>query len=133
MFSGGEVSPTLALHTLCAPRPPSPHSPPADDSYVVLASDGLFAEEARGGGGGLDNNTVAELCNASGGSSCSALAESMSKAAQKVGAWLILFDAEGVRAWEYLMREGGTHLIVWCVGGARLLNASHLRDMLLVV
>jgi hypothetical protein len=32
----------------------------------VLASDGLFAEEARGGGGGLDNETVAELCNAAG-------------------------------------------------------------------
>lgn len=36
------------------------------DTWLVLASDGLFAEEARGGGGGLDNETVAELCNAAG-------------------------------------------------------------------
>lgn len=56
-----------------------------DDTYIVLASDGLFAEESRGGGGGLDNDTVAELCGASAGSSCAALAETMSKAAQKVG------------------------------------------------
>ncbi|KIZ03312.1 putative protein phosphatase 2C 45 [Monoraphidium neglectum] len=56
-----------------------------DDTHIVIASDGLFAEEARGGGGGLDNATVAELCGAAGASSCSALAETMSKTAQKVG------------------------------------------------
>jgi protein phosphatase 1K len=50
----------------------------------VLASDGLFAEEARGGGGGLDNATVAELCTA-GAASCGALAETLAAAAQKVG------------------------------------------------
>lgn len=55
------------------------------DSYLVLASDGLFAEEARGGGGGLDNATVAELCGAAAGTSCGALAETLALAAQRVG------------------------------------------------
>jgi protein phosphatase 1K len=67
------------------PPPLSLQPPPDDDTHIVIASDGLFAEEARGGGGGLDNATVAELCGAAGASSCSALAETMSKAAQKVG------------------------------------------------
>jgi serine/threonine protein phosphatase PrpC len=70
------------------PRPaaPRPSAAPADaDTHIVIASDGLFAEEARGGGGGLDNATVAELCGASSGTSCKALAETMSTAAQKVG------------------------------------------------
>lgn len=46
---------------------PSPHvgdtSPgrAADDSLVVLASDGLFANSERGGGGGLSNQEVVEL------------------------------------------------------------------------
>eukprot|EP00878_Enallax_costatus_P003009 GHUV01003207.1.p1 GENE.GHUV01003207.1~~GHUV01003207.1.p1 ORF type:complete len:401 (+),score=115.71 GHUV01003207.1:173-1204(+) len=57
-----------------------------DDSYLVLASDGLFAEEARGGGGGLDNDGVAELCNAAGaGTSCEALAKTLAGTAVKVG------------------------------------------------
>jgi protein phosphatase 1K len=56
------------------------------DSWIVLASDGLFAEEARGGGGGLDNDTVAELCKAAGGSSsCDTLAKLLAESAQKVG------------------------------------------------
>lgn len=57
-----------------------------DDSYLVLASDGLFAEESRGGGGGLDNEGVAELCNAAGpGTSCEALAKMLATTAVKVG------------------------------------------------
>lgn len=36
-------------------------SPAADDTFLVVASDGLFAEELRGGGGGLDNATLCEL------------------------------------------------------------------------
>ncbi|KAI8477473.1 MAG: phosphatase 2C-like domain-containing protein [Monoraphidium minutum] len=55
------------------------------DTHIVIASDGLFNEEARGGGGGLDNATVAELCGAAAGTSCRALAETLSLAAQKVG------------------------------------------------
>jgi len=57
----------------------------AKDSWLVLASDGLFAEEARGGGGGLDNDTVAELCTAAGGSSPERLAKLLAESAQKVG------------------------------------------------
>ncbi|KAF6257407.1 phosphatase 2C-like domain-containing protein [Scenedesmus sp. NREL 46B-D3] len=56
------------------------------DSYLVLASDGLFAEEARGGGGGLDNDGVAELCRAAGANAdCSKLAETLARTAVKVG------------------------------------------------
>ena len=33
----------------------------ADDSLVVLASDGLFANAERGGGGGLSNQEVVDL------------------------------------------------------------------------
>lgn len=57
----------------------------AGDTYVVLASDGLFAEELRGGGGGLDNETVAELCSSAGGASCEQLAKTLSLTAQEVG------------------------------------------------
>jgi protein phosphatase 1K len=56
------------------------------DSYLVLASDGLFAEESRGGGGGLDNDGVAELCKAAGANAdCSKLAQTLAKTAVKVG------------------------------------------------
>ncbi len=54
-------------------------------SYVVLASDGLFAEEARGGGGGLDNAAVAELCLAAGKARCEDLAKTLALAAQDIG------------------------------------------------
>lgn len=56
-----------------------------EDSYLVVASDGLFAEEERGGGGGLDNDVVAAMCAAGSGLSCEALAAKMAKEAQKVG------------------------------------------------
>jgi serine/threonine protein phosphatase PrpC len=59
------------------------HHRAAADTHVVIASDGLFAEEARGVGGGLDNAAVAELCQT--GASCAELAKTMSLAAQKVG------------------------------------------------
>eukprot|EP00775_Hariotina_reticulata_P002050 gene2050-2372_t len=57
-----------------------------DESYLVLASDGLFAEEVRGGGGGLDNEGVAELCKAAGPNTpCDNLAQMLAKTAVKVG------------------------------------------------
>lgn len=39
---------------------PLPHlfTPAAADTWVVVSSDGLYNEETRGGGGGLDNNQV---------------------------------------------------------------------------
>jgi len=75
----------ILTHT---PQPtPHPQTTTDEDSHIVIASDGLFNEEVRGGGGGLDNDTVAELCveGAVGGTSCDALAAAMSKAAQSVG------------------------------------------------
>lgn len=35
--------------------------PTLHDGCVQVASDGLFAEESRGGGGGLDNDNLVEL------------------------------------------------------------------------
>ena len=56
------------------------------DQWLVLASDGLFNEEIRGGGGGLDNDTVAELCMAAGASgNPGALSKLLAESAQKVG------------------------------------------------
>ena len=37
---------------------PHPFTPAAADTWVVVSSDGLYNEETRGGGGGLDNNQV---------------------------------------------------------------------------
>jgi protein phosphatase 1K len=56
------------------------------DSYLILASDGLFNEESRGGGGGMDEASVAELCKSAGaGTSCQALAKTLADTAVKVG------------------------------------------------
>jgi protein phosphatase 1K len=56
------------------------------DSYIILASDGLFAEEARGGGGGLDEEGMVELCRSAGpNTSCEALARTLAETAVKVG------------------------------------------------
>jgi len=58
----------------------------AEDSYLVVASDGLFAEEERGGGGGMDNDGVAAMCASAGASSsCEALAKQMVAAAAAAG------------------------------------------------
>lgn len=56
-----------------------------EEDYLVLASDGLFAEEQRGGGGGLDNETVAAMCAAAGKASCDVLAKRLALKAQEVG------------------------------------------------
>jgi protein phosphatase 1L len=57
-----------------------------EDCFVVLASDGLFAEEARGGGGGLTDAAVAELCGAAGErTSCDSIAKALAEAAAVVG------------------------------------------------
>lgn len=56
------------------------------DSFLILASDGLFAEEARGGGGGMDEAGVAELCTSAGSNtSCEKLAKTLAETAVKVG------------------------------------------------
>ncbi|KAF5827237.1 phosphatase 2C-like domain-containing protein [Dunaliella salina] len=33
----------------------------SEDAWIVVSSDGLYSEEARGGGGGLDSRSLAEL------------------------------------------------------------------------
>lgn len=58
----------------------------ADDAYLVVSSDGLYDEGTRGGGGGLDNQGVANLVLSEGGSrSCSELAQQLVAKAQQVG------------------------------------------------
>jgi protein phosphatase 1K len=58
----------------------------SSDSFLILASDGLFNEETRGGGGGMDEAGVAELCRSAGaGTSCEALAKTLAETAVKVG------------------------------------------------
>jgi protein phosphatase 1K len=67
-------------HTTLTPLTPG-------DSFLVLASDGLFNEEARGGGGGLDEDGVAELCRAAlkAGGSSESLARTLAETAVAVG------------------------------------------------
>ncbi|GLC44015.1 hypothetical protein PLESTB_000220100 [Pleodorina starrii] len=58
----------------------------AEDSWLVVASDGLFAEEERGGGGGLDNQGLAEvLTEVPPGADLNKVAEALATAAVKVG------------------------------------------------
>ena len=53
---------------------------------TVLASDGLFENEVRGGGGGLDNQEVVDMCLKSKDStSAKQLARELVEAAQEVG------------------------------------------------
>eukprot|EP01024_Parvocaulis_polyphysoides_P033080 TRINITY_DN2949_c0_g1_i3.p1 TRINITY_DN2949_c0_g1~~TRINITY_DN2949_c0_g1_i3.p1 ORF type:complete len:315 (-),score=58.31 TRINITY_DN2949_c0_g1_i3:324-1268(-) len=57
----------------------------AEDKWLVVSSDGLFDNEERGGGGGLNNKLVQEMCNNAGGKSCEQLAQELCKGAQKNG------------------------------------------------
>lgn len=56
-----------------------------NDKWLVLATDGLFAEEERGGGGGLDNETVQSMLAAAGNTPLDNLAQAMAEKAVKVG------------------------------------------------
>ena len=56
------------------------------DSWVVVASDGLFENEVRGGGGGLGNQAAVDMCLAAGDSkSAEELAADLAAAAVKAG------------------------------------------------
>eukprot|EP00887_Chlorella_sp_A99_P008227 scaffold12.g8227.t1 len=57
----------------------------ADDRWLVISSDGLFANEERGGGGGLSNAEAGALCDKLAGSGCSAIAKALAEAAVKAG------------------------------------------------
>jgi protein phosphatase 1L len=56
-----------------------------EDSFLVLASDGLFANEERGGGGGLSNEEVAAMCKKMAGKSCEEIAAALANEAVAAG------------------------------------------------
>ena len=57
-----------------------------DDTWVIVASDGLFENEVRGGGGGLENQQVVDIClKAKDGISAKQLARELIDAAQSEG------------------------------------------------
>lgn len=58
----------------------------AEDTWVVIASDGLFENEVRGGGGGLQNQEVADfLVKSSESEDPEQLGQQLVDAAQKQG------------------------------------------------
>lgn len=50
-----------------------------------MCSDGLFANEERGGGGGLTNQQIVDVCNGASESSTQEIADELCKAAQAAG------------------------------------------------
>lgn len=52
---------------------------------VIVCSDGLFANEARGGGGGLTNQQIVDVCDASNEKEPEQIAEQLCLAAQAAG------------------------------------------------
>lgn len=57
-----------------------------DDAWIVVASDGLFENEVRGGGGGLSNDQVGELLQKFGSKkTCKELAAMLCDAAEEAG------------------------------------------------
>lgn len=54
-------------------------------SWVVVSSDGLFANEERGGGGGLSNEQVISTCERMSSRSCSEIAQTLAEAAVEAG------------------------------------------------
>ena len=60
--------------------------PTGDDTWVIVASDGLFENNNRGGGGGLENQELVDMCLQSKEStSARQLARELVEAAQKAG------------------------------------------------
>lgn len=56
-----------------------------DDEWLILASDGLFANEERGGGGGLENQEVVDVCNQNSSLPAEKLAQKLVLMAQEAG------------------------------------------------
>ena len=50
-----------------------------------MCSDGLFANEERGGGGGLTNQQIVDVCNGAAESSVQEVADELCKASQAAG------------------------------------------------
>lgn len=58
----------------------------ADDTWIVVASDGLFENDVRGGGGGLENQEVVDyLLKSQKGASAEELSQRLIRAAQEQG------------------------------------------------
>jgi len=58
----------------------------AEDSWLVVASDGLYAEEERGGGGGLDNQQLVDILKSAGNdAACATIADALAQAAVQMG------------------------------------------------
>ncbi|KAL6777740.1 hypothetical protein ACKKBG_A15460 [Auxenochlorella protothecoides x Auxenochlorella symbiontica] len=57
----------------------------ASDTWLVVASDGLFANEERGGGGGLTNQEIADELKRKSSLSCEALAKHLAAVAVEKG------------------------------------------------
>lgn len=56
-----------------------------EDKWVIVASDGLFANEERGGGGGLSNDDVIAICDKHAGKNCREIASILINAAVDAG------------------------------------------------
>ncbi|KAI8104210.1 hypothetical protein M9435_006733 [Picochlorum sp. BPE23] len=56
-----------------------------DDAWLIIASDGLFENEVRGGGGGLSNDEVIQLCDKNAKKSCEDIAALLIDAAVEAG------------------------------------------------
>jgi protein phosphatase 1L len=56
-----------------------------EDNWVVISSDGLFANEERGGGGGLTNEEVIQMCDKLSGKSCVEIANILAEKAVEAG------------------------------------------------
>jgi protein phosphatase 1L len=52
---------------------------------VIVCSDGLFSNEERGGGGGLTNQQIVDVCDASKDKKPEQIAEQLCLAAQAAG------------------------------------------------
>jgi protein phosphatase 1K len=61
------------------------HVHAGDDEWLILASDGLFANQERGGGGGLSNQQVVDMCLKGSSTGAEQLAKRLSFAAQEAG------------------------------------------------
>jgi protein phosphatase 1L len=55
------------------------------DSWIIIASDGLFANTERGGGGGFENDDVAAMCANAKGNNPEELAKALALQAQQKG------------------------------------------------
>lgn len=56
-----------------------------EDRWVVISSDGLYANEERGGGGGLSNDEVIKMCDSLSSKSCNEIAAALADAAAESG------------------------------------------------